>query len=164
MGKTRPRNPKKPTVASSSHGSKAPGLPRAKKKKRDIVHLGDDGEHSGTHDKQRTKDEQNEHNAPNKKKEARKKRSVLGFVVGASACLAIWGWAVVQGITKRKRDHDILAKMSRRPLGKNAGCKPTVLFDYLYLLKFVGHFVGENFHWNCRHVMLMGNIEGENRK
>lgn len=102
MAKLRPRTGPKPT---SSSGAKAPRLPRSGKKKPKSHVDAAGGEPSG------------DGPSRSRKREKRQKRSVLGFLVGATACLALWGWTVAQGIAKRKRDRRILKTMARRPLG-----------------------------------------------
>ena len=52
-------------------------------------------------------------------------RSILGFVLGAAACVGLWSWGIFQGVEKRKRDRKILDRMLRRPLAitEHAECR-----------------------------------------
>ena len=54
--------------------------------------------------------------ASSKKVKKRSQRSILGFIAGAGACIALWGWSIYDALVKKKKDRRILDGMLRRPL------------------------------------------------
>lgn len=91
------------------NATKAPKLPQKKQKKpRAEGDAGDGGSGGG----------RGGGDAPPRGRRAKKaQRSVLGFVLGAAACLGLWGWSLLVAVNKRKRDGRVLASMRRRALG-----------------------------------------------
>jgi Domain of unknown function (DUF4258) len=104
----------------ANNGAKAPKLPQAKKKKSyapaassedagQAASTSNHGQSSG-----RGRNRGNNDNYRNRSKKSL--RSVLGFVITSTACVAMWGWSLFQGINKSKRDRRILDSMLRKPM------------------------------------------------
>lgn len=113
----RPRNPR---AVGGSGLTKAPKLPQSKAKKRNIVGAAEEGGedvNAGTDPNRRA--------ARGRTRSKKQQRSVLGFVIGVGACLALWGWSLVHGAAKRRRDRGILDSMARKPLSitDHAACR-----------------------------------------
>jgi hypothetical protein len=112
--------PKRPLAGKNfaSNGTKAPKLQQPKKKSRAAATdsngnqptTSNDGGH---HDISggRNGGSNNNHNRSKKSL-----RSVLGFVISSTACLAMWGWSLFEGLNKSKRDRRILNSMLQNPL------------------------------------------------
>jgi hypothetical protein len=112
MGKPKPRNPLGGNALGGS-GTKAPKRQQPKKKRRPVQAADGEALPSG-----------NNTDRPSKKAK-KSQRSVLGFMVGAASCVALWGFSIVQGVRKNQRDRRVLDSMLRRPMtiSEHAACR-----------------------------------------
>lgn len=92
-------------------GNRAPKLPQGKKKGKTTVDAFGDADKACDTDAGRRRG-----SGGGDKKSKKSKRSVLGFIVGAASCVALWGWAVYQGVMKQRKDKRVLRSMRKRPL------------------------------------------------
>jgi hypothetical protein len=109
--------PKKPssTPFANSNAARAPKLQQPKKKKSYAAATSE----SVTGNEPSTSNHGGGGGGGNKNTHNRSKkslRSVLGFVVSSTACIAMWGWSLFEGFNKVKRDRKILDSMLLKPL------------------------------------------------
>lgn len=100
----------------ANNGTKAPKLPSAKKKKPRVATAeGSDPPPAGS----------GGGGGKGAGRSKKSQRSVLGFVLGAAACISVWGWSIMQGAAKRKRDRRLLDSMLRKPMQitEHAACR-----------------------------------------
>ncbi|KAL4529987.1 hypothetical protein Ndes2437B_g08484 [Nannochloris sp. 'desiccata'] len=107
--------PKKPLAGKNlaSNGTKAPRLQYHKKTSRAAATDGS-GNQPSTSTNGGNGGFGNRGSSHNRSKKSL--RSVLGFIIGSTATIAMWGWSLFEGINKSKRDRRILDSMLRKPL------------------------------------------------
>jgi len=110
--------PKKPLASKNfaSNGAKAPRLQQPKKKTRAAATDSNGNQPTTSNDRGRNGGGRNRGSGNNHNRSKKSLRSVLGFVVSSTACLAVWGWSLFQGVNKSKRDRRILNSLLRKPL------------------------------------------------
>jgi hypothetical protein len=105
--------PKKPKNFATN-GAKAPKLPQGKKKKSYAAAASENTGNQPTSTNNNGGGSGKKNGNHNRTKKSL--RSVLGFVISSTACVAMWGWSLFQGMNKSKRDRRILDSMLRKPL------------------------------------------------
>lgn len=108
--------PKNPLAGKHFNGTKAPKLPSSKKKKPRAAVTDDISNSPSTSNHGAGGGSGKAGGSSSHNRSKKSQRSILGFVVGTTACLAMWGWSIFQGLNKRKRDRRILDSMLRKPM------------------------------------------------